>query len=126
MNITFRGQKSGKKSAKQTGKQSGKQGNVTLDGNLTVGQAEGLRILLIKALIDAEQVRVDFGTVTDVDLSCLQLLCSAHRSAGRMKRSISLSGDWPELFKKIVEEAGYSRLSGCHLDVNHNCLWVRG
>jgi ABC-type transporter Mla MlaB component len=122
MDITFRDQKSGKKSAKQ----SGKQGNITLDGNLTVGQAEGLRILLIKALIDAEQVRVDFGTVTDVDLSCIQLLCSAHRSASRMKRSITLSGDWPEPFKKIVEEAGYSRLAGCHLDVDHSCLWVRG
>ncbi len=114
MDITFRDQ------------QSGKQANITLDGNLTVGQAEGLRTLLIKALIDAEEVRVDFGTVTDVDLSCLQLLCSAHRSASRMKRSISLSGDWPELFKQIVEEAGYSRLAGCRLDVDHSCLWVRG
>jgi ABC-type transporter Mla MlaB component len=114
MDITFRDQ------------QSGKQGNIILDGNLTVGQAEGLRILLIKALIDAEQVRVDFGTVTDVDLSCIQLLCSAHRSATRMKRSVSLSGDWPEPFKKIVEEAGYSRLSGCRLDADNSCLWVRG
>ncbi len=114
MDITFRDQ------------QSGKQGTITLDGNLTVAQAEGLRTLLIKALIDAERVRVDFGTVTDVDLSCIQLLCSAHRSAGRMKRSFSLSGDWPEPFKKIVEEAGYSRLAGCRLDVGHSCLWVRG
>ena len=112
MDITFRDQ------------QAGKQGNVTLDGNLTVGQAEGLRMLLIKALIGADQIRVDFGTVTDVDLSCIQLLCSAHRSAARMKRNVALSGDWPELFKKIVEEAGYSRHSGCRLDVDSSCLWV--
>jgi anti-anti-sigma regulatory factor len=134
MDITFRDQQSGKKSGKKAGKQSGqqarqqagKQGSITLDGNLTVSQAEGLRTLLIKAIIDAEQVHVDFGTVTDVDLSCIQLLCSAHRSASRMKRRFSLSGDWPEPFKKIVEEAGYSRLAGCHLDVDHSCLWVRG
>jgi anti-anti-sigma regulatory factor len=105
--------------------ESGKQGNIKLDGNLTVGQADELRGLLIKALIDAEQVRMDFGTVTDVDLSCIQLLCSAHRSASRMKKSISLSGDWPEVFKKTVEEAGFSRLTGCRLDVDHSCLWVR-
>jgi hypothetical protein len=37
--------------------ESGKQRNITLDGNLTVGQAEELRRLLIKAIIDAEQVR---------------------------------------------------------------------
>ena len=114
MDITFRDQ------------QSGKQGTITLDGNLTVGRAEELRTLLIKALIDAEQVRVDFGTVTDIDLSCIQLLCSAHRSATRMKRSVSLSGDWPELFKKIVKEAGYARHSGCRLDLDNSCLWVRG
>ncbi|HSQ78774.1 MAG TPA: STAS domain-containing protein [Nitrospirota bacterium] len=113
MDLTFRDQ------------QSGKQGNITLDGNLTVSQAGEVRMLLIKALIDAEQVRVDFGSVTDIDLSCLQLLCSAHRSASRMKKSVSLSDDWPELFKKTVEEAGYSRLAGCHLDVDHSCLWVR-
>lgn len=112
MNITFR-------------EQSGKQGNITLDGNLTVGQAEGLRMLLIKALIDADAIRVDFGAVTDVDLSCIQLLCSAHRSATRMKRNVSLSGDWPELLKKIVEEAGYARHNGCCLDVDNSCLWVR-
>lgn len=105
--------------------QSGKQGNITLDGNLTVGQAEGLRMLLIKALIDADHIHVDFGTVTDVDLSCIQLLCSAHRSATRMKRNISLSGDWPELFQKIVEAAGYSRHAGCRLDADNSCLWVR-
>lgn len=110
MVITFRDQ------------ESGKQGNITLDGNLTVGQAAKTSD---QAIIDAEQVRLDFGTVTDVDLSCLQLLCSARRSASRMKKSISLSGDWPEVFKNTVEEAGYSRITGCRLDVDHSCLWVK-
>jgi anti-anti-sigma regulatory factor len=105
--------------------ESGKQGNIKLDGNLTVGQAEELRSLLIKAIIDAEEVHLDFGTVTDVDLSCLQLLCSAHRSASRMKKRVSLSDDWPEVFKKTVEEAGYSRNTGCRLDIDHTCLWVK-
>ncbi len=113
MEITFRDQ------------ESGKQGNITLDGNLTVGRSEELRSLLIKAIIDADRVCLDFGTVTDVDLSCLQLLCSAHRSASRMNKSVFLSGDWPEVFKKTVEEAGYARLSGCRLDVSHSCLWVK-
>jgi anti-anti-sigma regulatory factor len=113
MNITFRDQK------------SGKQGSITLDGNLTVNRAEELRMLLIKVLVGADRVHVDFGSVTDVDLSCLQLLCSAHRSASRMKRRLSLSGDWPEPFRQAVEDAGYMRLAGCHLDTDHSCLWIR-
>ena len=82
-------------------------------------------MLLIKALIDADRVDVVFGSVTDMDISCLQLLCSAHRSASRMKKQLSLSGDWPELLKQTVEEAGYVRLAGCRLDVNHSCLWIK-
>ncbi len=104
---------------------SGKQGIVTLDGNLTVNQAEELRMLLIKTLIDADHVRVEFGSVTDVDLTCLQLLCSAHRSASRMKRRLSISGDWPALFKQAVERAGYARHTGCRMDSDNSCLWLK-
>jgi anti-anti-sigma regulatory factor len=112
MNITFRDLP------------SGKQGSITLDGKLTVGRAEEMRMLLIKALIDSDDVRVGFGAVEDVDLSCLQLLCSAHRSAARMKKHFSLSGHRPELFTRTVKEAGFTRLVGCRLDADHSCLWV--
>ncbi len=113
MNLTFQDQ------------QSGKQGTITLDGELIVNRAEELRMLLIKALIDADRVQVDFGAVNDTDLSCLQLLCSAHRSAGRMKRSLTLAGNWPAPFNKTVQTAGFSRLTGCRLDADHSCLWVK-
>ncbi len=104
---------------------NGKRGTIALEGELTVNRAEEIRMLLIKALIDADRIHVDFGTVSDADLSCLQLLCSAHRSAGRMKRSMTLSAAWPEPFKQAVAEAGYARLTGCRLDVDHSCLWVK-
>ncbi len=104
---------------------SGREATITLEGELTVHHAEEFRMLLIKALIDAEHVHVEFGRVADTDLSCLQLLCSAHRSAGRMKRSLSLTGIWPEAFAKAVRDAGYARLTGCRLDVDHSCLWVK-
>ena len=104
---------------------SGKQGSITLGGKLTVKRAEELRLLFMTALTEADDVEVDFGPVTEVDLSCLQLLCAAHRSASRIKRRFSLSADWPERFKQTVEDAGYVRLTGCRLDVDHNCLWVK-
>ncbi len=103
----------------------GKQGNLTLDGELTVSRAEEFRMQLIKAIIDADRVFVDFGRVEDVDLSCLQLLCSAHRSAGRMKRSLAVSAAWPEPFKKAVADAGYARHTGCRFDVDNSCIWVK-
>jgi anti-anti-sigma regulatory factor len=104
---------------------AGNQGIVKLEGSLTVSQAEELRMRLIKTIIDVDQVRVEFGSVSEVDLSCLQLLCSAHRSATRMSKRLFLSKNWPEPFKKAVEDSGYSRHTGCRLDSDRSCLWVK-
>ncbi len=98
---------------------------MTLDGDLTLSQAGELRTLLIKALINADRVVLEFGSVTDIDLSALQLLCSAHRSAVRLNKQLIFSGEWPGLFKQAVSDAGYARFAGCHLDRENSCLWMR-
>ncbi len=105
--------------------ESGKRGHLTVDGELTVSRAEELRMFLIKALIDADQVNLDFGPVTETDLSCLQLLCSAHRSAARMNKKFSISAAWPDPFNNAVHDAGYARLKGCRFDVDNSCLWIK-
>ncbi len=104
--------------------QSDSHGNVTLDGDLTLAQAGELRMSLIKALIDADDVVLRFGSVTEVDLSSLQLLCSAHRSAVRLNKQLVFFGKWPEPFRKAVEDAGYGRVTGCRLDCGNSCLWI--
>ncbi len=99
-------------------------GAIHLDGDLTLPNAAELRTMLIKSLIDADEVTIRFGAVQDVDLSCLQLLCSAHRSAVRLKRQIRFEGDLPKLLRETADAAGYSRLKGCQLDKGKSCLWV--
>jgi anti-anti-sigma regulatory factor len=102
-----------------------KEESVILEGSLTVDRAEELRLVLIKAIIDAGQVELTFGSVTGVDVACLQLLCSAHRSALRLQKRFVLSDKWPEPFKQAVIDAGYARLTGCRLDKDHSCIWVK-
>ena len=99
-------------------------GTLTLDGDLTLSQAEELRMLLIKAIINVDQVLLDFGATRDIDLSCLQLLCSAHRSAIRMKKTVAFSGAWTESFRKAVHQAGYARTVGCSHDCSGSCIWM--
>ncbi len=96
-----------------------------LDGDLTLQNAEDMRRALMKAIIASDNVTLTFNTVTDVDLSSLQLLCSAHRSAVRLNKRIAIRGEWPELFQRAVDEAGYARSTGCRLDCENSCLWVR-
>jgi len=108
-----------------TYQEANNQGIVRLDGDLTLAQAEELRMFMIKAVINVDEIILDFGNVQDVDLSCLQLCCSVHRSAVRMNKRVGFAGRQPETFNKAVREAGYSRSTGCHLDCFNSCLWVK-
>ncbi len=108
-----------------TYRESNNQGTLKLEGDITLAQAEELRMLLIKSIINVDDLKVEFGDVHDVDLSCLQLFCSVHRSAVRMNKRVAFSGPRPEIFDKVVRDAGYVRSTGCHLDCFGSCLWVK-
>jgi ABC-type transporter Mla MlaB component len=97
---------------------------ITLDGDLTLPHAEELKKVLIKSLLDSDDIRVSMNSLEDADLSCLQLLCSAHRSAVRLKKRIGFSGSPAGPFRSIVEGAGFARLHGCKLDCENSCLWT--
>lgn len=104
-------------------KRMAKKGLIHCDGELTVDRAEELRSVLIKALIDADRVELDMENVTAVDLSCLQLLCSAHQSAVRMNKRLALRHGRPDVFNRAADAAGYLRRAGCRLGSEKTCLW---
>jgi len=91
---------------------SGSQARITLEDVLTLPYADEIRNVLIKALDEAHEVAITFRNVTELDLSCLQLLCSARRSAIRVNKRLSLAGSMPELVQRSIETAGYSLLAG--------------
>lgn len=97
---------------------------VTLEGEITLPHAEELRSALIKAIIDSDKIAIDMENVVDIDLSCLQLLCSAHRSAARLNKPLFFTGNLPKSFKDIMSAAGFNRVTGCKLDTGKSCLWA--
>lgn len=103
---------------------TGNKGVITIDGDATLQEAEDLRRVLIKALVDADEVSLNMEKVQKVDLSCLQLLCSAHRSATRFTKKLAFSGRLPQALKNAVEVSGFSRVTGCRLDCDKSCLWM--
>lgn len=104
-------------------KQSGNKAVITLEGELTLPFAEELKGIFIKALMHADEVFIVFQNVQDVDLSCLQLLCAAHRSAVRLKKHVTFSEGPTTVMKKAVETAGFAHLKGCTLGSEKSCLW---
>lgn len=99
---------------------------VRLRGNLTVEHAQELKHVLLDALQDSERIVIELEGITDVDLSFLQLLCSAHRTSMKLGRELTLFGDRSEIFKMAVSDAGFPRILGCHEDPDRGCLWIGG
>lgn len=102
---------------------SGNTCSITLQGDLTLPDAPALRTAFIKALLDADDIKIGMKNVKGADLSCLQLLCSLHRSGIRLKKRVAIN-NFPKTFRGGVCAAGFVRSSGCKLDCDKNCLWV--
>lgn len=96
---------------------------LVVEGDLTIRHANELKAILMKSLNGLDLLALNFEKATEVDLSCLQLLCSAHRTAVRSGRRLILTRDRSEALKRAIEDAGYSRQRGCVLDRDSSCFW---
>jgi anti-anti-sigma regulatory factor len=94
-----------------------------LTGDLTISRADEMKSALLESLKGAERIEIDLSSVEDADLSCLQLLCSAHRTSKHLGKFFRLCDNAADAFKQAVRSAGYARSSGCVLDADNQCLW---
>jgi anti-anti-sigma factor len=105
---------------------SGKKGVLRLKGMLTISQAEELKKTLIKALKKVNELEVDLKKVDEIDISCLQLLCSAHKTAAKSSKRLVLGSDVPEDITHNIMHSGYFRTVGCINKEKDKCLWKDG
>jgi len=97
---------------------------LTLSGELTVQNAAALQGIFSRSVESSLNLTIQLKDVTDLDLSFLQLLCSVHRSSTELKKDLTLSGPCPEVFRDVLRNAGFLRLTGCRFECNKNCLWA--
>lgn len=97
-----------------------------LGGDLTIENAQELHKTLVTALNNADQIVLYFENVMATDLSFIQLLCSAHRTAVRSDKNMKLAGPRPDVLKAAVREMGFIREKGCILDTQESCIWKEG
>jgi len=103
--------------------ETGKRGVLTLEGAVTVQRAEEIRSFLLSALEAVDEVALDLGKVTEVDLCGLQLLCSAQRTASKWDKRLAPAGEVPAGLRKTAEEAGRCFHSGCGATDHAQCPW---
>ncbi len=104
--------------------QQGKEGELSLLGSVTIDQANDLKVALLDALSSSDSVMVDLSKADSIDLACMQLLCSAHHTAGTMGKSFSIDANRPDGVVRSVSAAGYMRHTGCKYDAARTCVWI--
>lgn len=97
-----------------------------LDGVWTVEHAERLKAILLESLESSESIVIGSENLEEIDLSCLQLLCAAHRRSLELGKPLQLHKNRSMSFKRVVATAGFARTLGCHKDPHKSCLWVGG
>ncbi len=100
-----------------------KEGILVVEGALTVSRIAEVRDELFKAFKSSVKVVLDLRAVTEIDLSALQLCCSAHKTATRTKKSFELIDSSTGVVKNTAGMNGYLRQQGCSMDQNETCLW---
>jgi ABC-type transporter Mla MlaB component len=101
-----------------------KSGTLILKDDLTINRITSIRDEIIKALTKVKSLVVDAEQAAAVDLTFLQLMCSAHRTATVQNKALSLSGKINPFIKKAIQENSYARSCGCVLDQTNTCLWM--
>jgi len=102
---------------------SEKSGELILKGELAIQRISEVKEELKRALDEVDNLMVNLSEGSDFDLSCLQLLCSAQRTAVCLNKSLQLAGRPPEGLKKALRETGFLKHLGCDLSCEEKCIW---
>jgi len=99
---------------------------LALGGALTLDSANELRDILRQALDSVSELTVELAHDTEADLSCLQLLCSAHQTAINAGQQMSLCTNNSQQFQEVSCLAGLCRHQKCAIRPQEKCLLAGG
>ena len=101
----------------------GLEGLLLFDGDMTMVEAQENAQTLLGAILEVTTLNVDLQNVGAVDISLIQLLCSAHRECFLSGKTIHIVTGDNESIRQLVERAGYCKQLGCLSGAKESCLW---
>lgn len=105
--------------------ETGLEGLLLFDGDLTMVEAQETAQTLFEAILEVNILNVDLQNVGAVDVSLIQLLCSAHRECFLSGKTIHVVSGANESIRQLVERSGYCKQLGCVSGAKISCLWQR-
>ena len=83
-----------------------KQCVVRLEGEIDISSAEELKAMLVAAISSRKELQINLEATTDLDVTAIQLLCSAALEAEKTGRSLRVV-HLPESVRNNVREMGF-------------------
>lgn len=94
------------------------------DGELTVARAADFKGSLVRSLEKCDTVEISLDDMTSIDLACLQLLCSAHRTACKKGKKLIVREPLPSAYLEARRDAGFMFSKPCREVTTEECLWT--
>jgi anti-anti-sigma regulatory factor len=99
---------------------------VTSGDRLTIENAADFSRVIRDALKASDRVAIEFDPEVVVDITGVQILCSACKSAAQGGKIFSYRGMQPHALKTIIESSGAERHTACKHNNDSTCIWFGG
>jgi len=99
---------------------------VTSGDHLTIETAADFSRIIREALEASDNVSLDFEPAVDFDITGVQILCSACKSAAQSGKTFSFHGPQPQALADIITSCGAERSAVCKHNNDSTCIWFGG
>lgn len=98
--------------------------NIVLEGKLTIEEASIKKDVFNDAYSKHQNVCIDLEKVTDIDISGIQLLCSASMFFEKKNKNLTIKSKNNDKIIQVLKELGYNHKDGgCYEFSCIKCLW---
>lgn len=99
---------------------------ITSGDRLTIENAADLSRIIRESLDMASVVQIEFEPAVEIDITGVQIICSACRSAAQIGKIFSFHGPQPQSLTDIIAVCGAERNAICKHNNDSTCIWFGG
>lgn len=99
---------------------------ITSGDRLTIENASEFALIVREALDASKNVAIEFESGVEIDITGLQVLCSACKTAAAGDKVFSYRGQQPESLAALISESGAERQTFCKHNNDSTCIWFGG
>lgn len=99
---------------------------VTSGDRLTIETAAEFSRVVREALESSNTVTIEFDPAVELDITGIQILCSACKSAAQSGKNFSYHGVLPKALAEQIDASGAERHTVCKHNNNNICSWFGG